>query len=89
MELFTLLYHFARLEVSSSLHAASHLGLSISALSFISMDSSLPASDCTFLDPSTSSHSLMLVLGMVHSALAVLVLDHGGFDVSMSLHGLA
>ena len=35
------------------------------------------------------SDALMLVLGMVHSAAAVLVLDHGTFDVSMSLHGLA
>ena len=51
--------------------------------------------DFSNLDVSSLLHShscsdaLMLVSGMVHSALAVLVLDHGGFDASMSLHGLA
>lgn len=55
----------------------------LSILDFSNLDAS------SLLHSHSCSDALMLVLGMVHLAGAVLVLDHGGFDVSMSLHGLA
>lgn len=55
----------------------------LSILDFSNLDAS------SLLHSHACSDALMLVSGIVHSALAVLVLDHGGFDVSMPLHGLA